>query len=317
MAKEINDWEDVPSAPIDDWEDVEEVGQLESGARGLAQGASLGFSDEATGGVEALWEKLKGNPETIEALYQKSRDESRAANKAAQEANPITFGAGQVGGAIGTGLLTGGSSVGGMAAVGAAQGLGSSEADLTQGDVGGALRDTAIGGTIGAVAGGASKALGSLASKSVPKVTNVLEELATNPALDKVSKLGVTDMSKSLINNPMAQKVLGGVPIVKDLVNSKAGQLAGEVSGRMAAYSNPISGTVQGIADSARVLQKGSQITLEKLIPNMGKFSKPLQDAAARGSQSLAATDFILAQNNPEYREQKKKLQEEGNSDTL
>lgn len=43
----------------------------------------------------------------------------------------------------------------------------------------------------------------------------------------------------------------------------------------------------------------------------LGKFGRVMQDAAQRGSQAVAVTNFILQQNNPEYREQLRKLEEE------
>jgi hypothetical protein len=66
--------------------------QLESGVRGLAQGATLGFGDELTGGAEALLDKIRGHHEELGKLYAKHRDEARKANEAAKAANPLTYG---------------------------------------------------------------------------------------------------------------------------------------------------------------------------------------------------------------------------------
>lgn len=52
-----------------------------------------------------------------------------------------------------------------------------------------------------------------------------------------------------------------------------------------------------------------------KNIQKLGKFSKPLMDAASRGNQALAATHYVLQQQNPEYREKMKQLKEEGAED--
>lgn len=43
----------------------------------------------------------------------------------------------------------------------------------------------------------------------------------------------------------------------------------------------------------------------------MGRFARPLQEAASRGNKALAATHFLLQQQSPEYREAYKKSQEE------
>lgn len=125
----------------------ESPGSLESLGRGALQGISLGYADEITGAIEAA---------LTDKTYTQSRDEARASNSKAQEANPWTYGAGELGGGVATLLVPGAAGVGaglkGAAALGAAGALGSSNADLTKGEVGGALLDTAIGGTIGAVA---------------------------------------------------------------------------------------------------------------------------------------------------------------------
>ncbi len=64
--------------------------QIESGLRGGLQGITLGGSDEIAGGIGAVFDREPG--ETFEAAYARHRDESRAANQAAQEANPWTYG---------------------------------------------------------------------------------------------------------------------------------------------------------------------------------------------------------------------------------
>lgn len=138
------------------------LSKLESTLRGAAQGASLGFADELTGGLEAL---------TSDKSYQQARDESRANYKAAEEANPKTYMAGEFGGAAATALIPGLGEVTipKLAAQGAAYGLGSSNADLTSGkkeDLEQAAEDTAKGGVTGAALGLAGKAV----SKLLPAV---------------------------------------------------------------------------------------------------------------------------------------------------
>jgi len=144
--------------------------ELDSAARGALQGATMGFADEISGGLEALWEKAKGDPTTFGELYKAKRDESRSNFKTAEEANPASYTTGQIGGAIGTAFVPGlgGATLGKLALQGAAQGLGSSQADLTEGDIAGAARDTAIGGALGAGAGLAGKAISAGASKAAP-----------------------------------------------------------------------------------------------------------------------------------------------------
>lgn len=167
MAKPWEKYAAVPAAPAKPWEKFSgdaiepevmpsdfvpppDISKLESFLRGGGQGLSLGFSDELTGALESLF---------TDKTYDQSRDEARAANKRAQEANPWTYGGGEVAGAVLPAVLSGGESIlapttiKGMAALGAVNAAGTSE----ESEVPGLLRDMAIGGTIGAGAGAAGK----------------------------------------------------------------------------------------------------------------------------------------------------------------
>lgn len=133
----------------------EEISSLESLGRGAAQGATFGFGDELAGAgssaVQTLLESLNLRPEdnlSFTEKYAKERDITRANNKAAEEANPWTYGGGNVLGAIGTGLLAGGAGIGGkvLGALG------------TEGTAAG-LADAATGATVKQlIAAGASQA---------------------------------------------------------------------------------------------------------------------------------------------------------------
>jgi hypothetical protein len=144
----------------------EEPGMIESGLRGLEQGATLGFGDELNGAMSTLLDTLTGRNKNLSILddYAKQRDESRAAFKAAEDAHPYISGAANLAGGIAPALLTGGASLPEQGIAGAAKlgalygavgGLGNSEADLTRGQVGQSIRDTATGGVMGGVLGGA------------------------------------------------------------------------------------------------------------------------------------------------------------------
>ncbi len=119
-------------------QEAQEPGKLESFGRGALQGASFGFSDEITGGIESAF---------TDKTYQQARDEAREANRLAEEANPLTYLGGNLvgavavpvpGGAIASGGLRAATTLGRtarLAGVGAVAGglgaAGSSEADLT------------------------------------------------------------------------------------------------------------------------------------------------------------------------------------------
>ena len=134
-----------------------EVSMPESFVRGAAQGASLGYADEFTSALGAGIEKLKGSDKDLADLYRQERDESRAAYKAAEEANPKTYLGGNIVGGIAPVVATGGlgATVKGAAALGAAAGLGSSSEDLTDESkplderLTSAGVDTALGATLG------------------------------------------------------------------------------------------------------------------------------------------------------------------------
>ena len=156
------------------------ISKLESGARGAAQGASMGFADELAGTGRAIYEDMKNivqgnidpnakkpiydengnvtNPRDLDGNYKQYRDESRAQFKQAQEANPKTYGGTQIAGALATALVPG---LGEMnlakaAGLGAVQGLGDSESESASGLV----ADTALGAGVGAITHGAFTGLG-------------------------------------------------------------------------------------------------------------------------------------------------------------
>lgn len=161
-----------------------EVGGLESLGRGILQGATFGFGDEIYGAGAGAVDWLKGEGFN----YAQNRDAARVANENAREANPATYIAGEIGGGlalpfgaaataaragtVGRGMMraTGiapdatrattmigrvgqGASQGARA--GATYGLGTSNADLTEGDVLGTTGEIAKGAAGGAALGGA------------------------------------------------------------------------------------------------------------------------------------------------------------------
>jgi hypothetical protein len=193
-----------------------EISQLESGARGGAQGLSFGFADEITGGLEsALTDKT----------YEQARDESRANYDAAQEANPGTYLAGQVGGAVLPMLVPGGqasllaragmigtkgaATVAGMAGQaalqGGLQGLGESKADNLADMTRDTLTGATIGGVTGGVLGGAARGLGKLGSAAVDALpsTGAIREGIENRAAGMIT--GLNDEGVNVLrNNPNA-----------------------------------------------------------------------------------------------------------------
>lgn len=167
-------------------------GKLESFARGVGQGATMGFGDEAGGAVAAglqaltnmLPQSVRDSLDLVEApageAYTYTRDADRAANDAAERAHGGYYLGGNVAGGLLTAPLMPG--VGGAKAIGptlksgafqtlgslaraggslglktgAAYGLGSSRADLLSGDAGQylqAAKDTTLGSLLGGALG--------------------------------------------------------------------------------------------------------------------------------------------------------------------
>ncbi len=250
---------------------MSEPGMVESIARGAGEGASFGFGSEIAGLQKALTGKelnpLTANPmisgtmaaqnlgkkladvattdKTLSDLfgelkkdYVAERDLMDAKNKAAEEANPLSYMAGDIGASIGTGLMAGGA--GSIAALssalgkkglqtaattgvkealktgskeaikkakneallalmgiggieGSLHGLGRSEADLTQGEVGEAAFDTAVGGGIGLLAPVALKGV----AKTGGLIDDQLSKIDAYTDVKKVAKEGAENIGTS------------------------------------------------------------------------------------------------------------------------
>ncbi len=188
-----------------------DVGYGESFARGAAQGLSLGFADEITGFLESL-----GTDKT----YTQARDESRENYAVAHEANPKTSIAGEFGGALagafvpGMGLTKGASIAQEAlygAKLGAAAGLGRSEADLTKGQFGKAAEDVVHGAEFGGIAGGAGAVASRGVSAGVSKVGDIARE-ALDPITQRLLALGAT--RKAFIG-PLGDKSQKAVEVFK------------------------------------------------------------------------------------------------------
>lgn len=324
---------------------------LVSGVRQFAQGASGNFSDELAGLVEGAGRALgvdgAGGPmkdislsqdgmtsdwDILKDAYKRGRDKERGSLEKDKKDNPTTSFVANMGGAVMSPLnkMAAGLS---PALLGATQGLGASNADLTEGDVGGALKDTAIG-----------TAIGGLAGKIVPKagaaVQNAVEDVATAPMTQAGAQMGplsrgigaigkagnafddLTSSMTAATGNPGADQVLN--------------QLA-----KKSAYLIPGIGKVAAAADAAKyapaVAQKGAQLALrgaeksglssdmvtrgainmgasrspttqsfdpEKIVQNAQgtKYGPVLQDAMKRGPHAVRAANFVLQGRDPEYR---------------
>ncbi len=340
-------WEKYSSVPVSSkpWEKYGEmatvtppaVSPIESGLRGAAQGATLGFSDEAAGGLDYLKQALsqvaKGgtlyDSDQLGSTYSKGRDESRVANEAAQAANPGTYLAGNLAGSLA--LPTGPVGLAKGAALGATQALGNSNS----GTLTGLAADTALGAGIGGAVGG----VGSLVGQGVSKLGDLAGDAVEGTS--SLLKKGAGELADRATNSSMGREALDSGLI-------KLGDKAGDIAGRLGDDASP--GLVQGLTD--RIARERSEslfsgldasaigaaglhsgpigalgaaggvvgknllnsrgastgaVTLDKIgdilaqtPERLGKFARPLQDAQARGA--LNPTLFVLQQTNPEFR---------------
>lgn len=194
-----------------------EISKLESGLRGAAQGATFGFAPAISGAVNSAPDALQsimGDKSLSDLLesYRKNRDASKANFKQAEDANPKTYMAGNVAGALAPALLTGGASevasIPGLspavssglltgAKIGGFTGLGQSDADLTKGEIPQALGDVAKGAIGGAALGGVSSKLGSMLPESL---ADKFSSFANERAL-KATGIGKSQLKNIILND--------------------------------------------------------------------------------------------------------------------
>ena len=187
----------------------------ESAARGALQGATAGFSDEASGAIDAASENtfLEKLPEVakvglamgfplalitenakqlitgektwddLKASYISGRESSRAENAKAQQDNPITYGASNLYGAI---LSPANKIVGGLSAakqgfaLGGLYGMGTSDAEDIPEIAADTVKGAAIGATLGKTLDVAAPYIAKGANKIGNSFTNKAEQLAEN-----------------------------------------------------------------------------------------------------------------------------------------
>ena len=218
----------------------------ESLARGAAQGATMGFSDELAGALGAVGD-VAGDQYALKDLldrYQAQRDESRRLYAEAEKTNPTAYLSGNLAGGLATGIATGGGTgLANILKIGALGGLGSSEADLTEGQIGQAARDTGTGAAIGALTAGALK-LGGMGAKAIG---------ATAPAEDlargfKLGKQG-TDITSKLGQEAAEQQQIGLGKDVIGKINEAIGNAGKTKRDILQTATKDASGDLSGIAN--------------------------------------------------------------------
>lgn len=300
----------APAAPR------EGPGAIESALRGVKQGATLGFGDEITGALESAF---------TDKTYRQSRDEARANDRAAEEAHPLAYGAGEIGGGIASSFVPGlgaagaGAKLGAVALRGAAQGalmgVGSSEADLTQGDVVGVARDAAVSGALGgATAGIAGKLLHGAPERVEKRLLGNITDGATATQRDRVvgragSKVG--DVLEA-IKGDKAIRAAGDdahklAPAIQSAIETTGSKLDTVIEGGAPILVSDVLGKVEGVAkriaqdpgkrDLARAVASKADDVLETwgnrthVTPQEVRvLAGDIADAAFHGSPAVAPT---------------------------
>jgi hypothetical protein len=295
-----------------------DVSYLESLLRGSAQGLSFGGSEEITGGVESLLSNKS---------YEQARDEAREKNRLAQEANPITYTLGEIGGAVAPTIASAfipggqaGTAVGAaniatkaptllrLAGMGAGQGalsgLGYSEGQ----NASEIAQDVATGGAMGAVIPAGLKGLSKIPTA---KIADTTIKKGLQGGLGVSSEL-LTEAEK----NPKAVKkildVYAGENIKKDIIPERAAIVERFMT------DNPIAKraisnsqkAVQSIPDDVKISPQIAIDEIDKQIAFLGK-SKGVSDVRNQAIKMLEdkKSAFIALGDNVEGRDLKPILQ--------
>lgn len=304
------------TAPTDAELGIQEaLGQLDAAARGTLQGMTMGFGDEIVGGGSAAVQKLLQSIGAMDdrgmdlgQLYTEARDEERKSNAAAQEANPWTYGATNLVGAVGTGLAAGGAgligrgagalgatgteaalanaaaggTLKGLATIGglegAAGGLGTSDADLTKGEFGQAAKDTATGAALGVGTAGLIKGIqgGYQGVKALGKATPILGDVGEH--LGKVAEQGSKNLGKSF--KQTASESLG------ELTESTE-DLAAKALAQKAKYADDLKAGSVGANRQAFKAAEDFKDEMSRALDVEGKALETIDDKIAAYSDSL------------------------------
>jgi len=302
--------------------------ELESAGMGALQGVSFGFSDEMGAASRSLAEVL--NITHQGKSYEEIRDELRGQYSTAQEENPLSYGAGEIGAGIAAGIaVPGGGSARLMSALarggveGAAFGLGGSEAELgsTQ-----SFKDTLTGGAVGIGGAGAGELLSRGVSAAGRKAFSGGGEVPQTRRLEEV--LGEGDAAPEIVSQlddidvAMRDTVRGNQPVMDFDINDMdgltralenvemdpdtAGIFPGNVSRPNEIELTDVISTRQdrdGVALVEEML--GSTIPPDDPLMNSAmKYGNILKSALERGGAGAAAsTHHVLQQSDPEYQE--------------
>lgn len=204
-----------------------EISKTESAIRGAGKGVTFGTQPVLAGAGAGAMQALTGDfgpkggrsLESIYNAYKQMKDQEIQKNRAAQEANPLTFGASELVGSIPTAVAAGAAGLTGLkgaATVGGAAGLGGYVGDTEDPSLKGAAISTGIGAAGGAALHGAAKLAGKLIPQSVKEGfsagqegVNVLSKEAQQKILPEEGSKASDFLSKKVLkaNGELRQDV--------------------------------------------------------------------------------------------------------------
>ncbi|HYF34347.1 MAG TPA: hypothetical protein VD994_03565 [Prosthecobacter sp.] len=305
-----------PAQPFE----AEQPSTMEAVARGGAQGLSLGFADEATGLIEAILDSVRGKTSVIEGdfgdRYRSNRDESRAAYEEAETAHPVAFGASRTAGAVlpavAATVATKGAATPlalralapttakGLATLAATEGLGASEADLTEGELDEAARDMALSGLMGYGAAKAMPMVGSALKRGTKAAAEGLHDSADFMASKAV---GLTKaLRKKFRLDPEDTRAIGRTALDTGIITPLAD--AADMKAR-AETLKELSGSRIGEIREGLDVAKVNRPQASRMMTELAEKGAPYIDVAgARGLQrqyKMAMMDLARYQTEPTF----------------
>src|SRR5271165_1049579 len=246
---------------------------LQSAARGAGQGITFGTQPILAGAGAAGMQAITGNQgpkpgrnlEALMAAYKEMRNQEMAKNAAAQQANPKTFGAGEIAGGLPTAIATGGTSpgMGVAAAQGAAAGLGNYLGTQQNPTPGGAAVSTGVG-----AAGGAAM------QKVLPVAGNAVADLASGVGntIGKVIPQGVKEGFNAGLEgiNVLSKKAR------QMILPEEAPKAADDLTKRMLKANDGLRTDIDGILTDAT--KGGQTINREEALQNAQEQLKSIVD---------------------------------------
>lgn len=295
---------------------AKKLSPVESAISGLAQGLTLGHSDEIAGAGRAAIAKLGGAEEPFGTLYEKYRDEQRGHQAKAKADNPKTYVGGDLAGAVGTAFLPGVSAlapakgagllanVGKAGLLGAISGAGYSNANPTEspdklkefaGDVG---TGAAIAGATQGALQLAGKAASKLAPDNLREFANersikaatgqnkaILKRIAKTKGLDDT---GEVLLNESSVSGPVV-KFGSSVNSIKDRAADAAEKAWDSVTGVYKQADQALGGkAIDGREIAQGIIDRAAKI--EPLPQNEAIINKMMETAAYlenKGAMSL------------------------------